>query len=140
MNPCLVQSSYLTMSWLPLQIVGTACSIHILHRNAMLKSYSLAHVDHCAFDIDSIFCECQSKEVGESNIWLTFASAKLECLNISNLGPGFIFIIFASAKLKCSKIGSLNPGIESHWLGDSHWWVWNFSLNVLNIYWLVLFC
>ena len=32
MKPCLVQLPYLTMSWLPLQSVGTACSIYILQQ------------------------------------------------------------------------------------------------------------
>ena len=67
-KPCLVQSSYLTISWLPLQSVGTANSIHILRSNAMLKSYSLRHVDHYALDIDSIFCDCQTMEARESNV------------------------------------------------------------------------
>ena len=75
-----MQSPYLTMSWLPLQSVGTAFSIHILRSNAMLKSYGLTHVDNYAFDIDSIFGECQPTEALKSNVWLAFALAKLECL------------------------------------------------------------
>ena len=46
MKACLVQSSYLTMSWPQLQSVGTACSIHILRSNAMMKSHGLTHIDH----------------------------------------------------------------------------------------------
>ena len=110
-KPCFVQSSYLTMSWLPLLSVGTACSIHILHSNTMLKSCGLTHVDHYLFDIDSIFCECQTTEARKSNVWMTFASAKLECSNISNLDPGLILIAFASTKLECSNISNLGPGI-----------------------------
>ena len=77
----------------------------------MLKSYGLTHVDHYAFDIDSIFCECQTTEARELNVWLTFASAKLECSNISNLVPGLILTAFASAKLECSNLSNLGPGI-----------------------------
>ena len=106
-----MQSFYLTMSWLPLQSVGTACFIHILRSNAILKSYGLTHVDYYAFDIDIIFCKCQTTEAHQLNVWLTFASAKLECSNISNLGPGPILIAFASAKLECSNISNLGPGI-----------------------------
>ena len=61
-TPCLLQSSYLTVSWIPLQSVGAACSIHILHSNAMLKSYGLSHVDHYAFDIDSIFTSIKPRK------------------------------------------------------------------------------
>ena len=38
---------------------------------AMLKSHDLTHLDHYTFDIDSIFCECQTMEACESNVWLT---------------------------------------------------------------------
>ena len=108
------------MSWLPLQSVGTVCFIHILRSNVILKSYGLTHVDHYAFDIDSIFCESQTTKARNSNARLTFASAKLVCSNISNLDSGLILIAFASAKLECSNISDLVPGIQSHWLGDSH--------------------
>ena len=106
-----MQSSYITMSWLPLQSVGTACFIHILRINAILKSYGLTHVDYYAFDIDSIFCTCQTTEAHQLNVWLKFASAKLECSNTSNLGPWLILIAFASAKLECSNISNLDPGM-----------------------------
>ena len=86
-------------------------SIHILRSNALLKSYVFTHVDYYAFDINTIFCECQTTEARESNVWLTFASTKLECLNISNLAPGLILTAFASAKLECSNISNLGPGI-----------------------------
>ena len=78
---------------------------------SMLKSYDLTHADHYAFDIDGIFYECQTTEARESNVWLTFASAKLECLNISNLDPGLILIAFASVKVEYSNISNLGPGI-----------------------------
>ena len=44
MRPCLVQWSYLTMSWLLLQSAGTACSIHILCCAAMPTS-PVCHVE-----------------------------------------------------------------------------------------------
>ena len=70
MKPCLVQSSYLTISWLPLQSVGTAyapftfSAVHQCSRRlrAMLKSHGLTHLDRYTFDIDSTFCECQTME------------------------------------------------------------------------------
>ena len=77
----------------------------------MLKSYGLTHVDHYAFHIDCLFCECQTTEARESNVRLTFASAKLECSNISNLDLGLILIVFALAKLECPNISNLGPGI-----------------------------